>query len=861
MKQRQHIDLLGNRGTHEILSGSPPDSRQTNGAIRVDSHSNDHSITRHKPGLQGFLSAVGLDVIYHRGEGDLLYYRRSDGQEIEVVDMVGGYGVLSLGHRHPEITKAITQFLEAGQPNHVQGSIRPGALQLADTLNARIKGDYCTILANSGTEAVEAALKHAMLETGGRTFIALQGAFHGKTLGSLHITANPRFVQPFSQSLANVVRVAPGDLKQLREAFESVQDLAGFIFEPIQGEAGVRPMADEFLRLAAQLCAARNVPLIADECQTGLGRTGAFLASTAQDISPNYIILSKALGGGLAKISALLIERNRYRRDFDLLHSSTFADDELSCQVALKVLELIDDGVIAACRRQGRYLLQQMRTLQEQYPNVIADVRGRGLMIGVQLRHSKLNSGFIMNHLADRQLLGPMVAGFLLSQHHIRVAPTLSDPSTIRLQPSLLIGRERLQQLVAAWRDVCQKLAANDVVGLTRFLARPTRQLEPVPSENAAKNPIYHFGQKHSLPAAKTIDASQSGIRRVAWVFHLIDPSDLAHLDPGLMELTAEEKNGFCERWSSLCEPVVMDSVDIRSKTDEVVRLHPILLPVTSQWMLDHARGKHLINSRRLVQKAVNVAATLRCNVVTLGQFTSIVTRRGESLDDHGMQITAGSNYSAALVGQAVRAELHQRSWDPNELTLGIVGAAGDIASTCAAMMAPEYKQCILVGSGRANSTERLNKVASGIRGARVATNLKAIEEADVVVCATNGTTTPLSADCLHSDAIVCDASVPATLQPCICDDLPEVTVCPGAIASLPGKETLQIPGFPLPPGFTYGCMAEGLLLGLDADQRIHWRGRSSSQRALEISEVAARHGFTVAERRSISTCYPKTTS
>jgi predicted amino acid dehydrogenase len=338
----------------------------------------------------------------------------------------------------------------------------------------------------------------------------------------------------------------------------------------------------------------------------------------------------------------------------------------------------------------------------------------------------------------------------------------------------------------------------------------------------------------------------------VAWVFHLIDSSDLAHMDAALGTLTAKEKTAFCDRWSSLCEPVVMNAIDIQSSTDEVVRLYPILLPVTSQWMLNHSRGKDRSNARRLVQKAVNVAAALRCSVVSLGQFTSIVTRRGESLNNRNMQITAGSNYTAALVSQAVRAELNQRSWDPMELTLGIVGAAGDIASTCAAMMAPEFRQCILVGSGRVGSLDRLNKVATGLPSARVATSLQAIEDANVVVCATNSTTAPIGPECLHSEAIVCDASVPATLQQRISDVLPKVTIFPGAIAALPHKEHLDIPGFPLPPGFTYGCMAEGLLLGLDGQGTKPWGGRSSSRCALEISQVAARHGFSVAEPSSL---------
>lgn len=820
--------------------------------ISVSLRSNDPSVTRHKPGLECLLKAVGLDVVYERAEGDLLYYRDSHADEVEVLDLVGGYGVLLLGHHHPEIVAAVTTFLASGHANHVQGSIRRGAAQLANVLNLRVGGDHCTILANSGTEAVEAALKHAMLETQAHTFIALDGGFHGKTMGALHITSNPRFRKPFGSGHGNVIRVPPGDVRQLKATFDRARDLAGFIYEPIQGEAGVRPLTAEFVQAAADLCADRNIPLIADECQSGLGRTGTFLASETFGVTPDYVILSKGLGGGLAKISALLIDRKRYRPDFDLLHTSTFADDELSCHAALKVLDLVDADAMEKCRSKGSYLLEQMRSLQRLYPGVIADVRGRGLMIGVELQSPDRQAGFILNHLADRQLLGPLVASYLLKKHQIRVASTLSDSWTIRLQPSLLIGRERLDQFVTAMKDVCARLAGHDVVGLTRFLAEEPAEIGPVPSQAPTETPIYFYRRNESSLRPRPDGTTSAPTRRVAWVFHLIDSSDLAHMDPALGTLTAEEKTAFCDRWSSLCEPVVMDAIDIQSSTSEVVRLYPLLLPVTSQWMLNHSRGKDRFNARRLVQKAVDVAAGLGCSVVSLGQFTSIATRRGQSLNSRNMRITAGSNYTAALVSQAVRAELDQRSWDPMELTLGIVGAAGDVASTCAAMMASEFRQCILVGSGRVGSLDRLNKVATGIPGARVATSLQAIEDADVVVCATNSTTTPLGPECLHSQAIVCDASVPATLQKRISDVLPMVTIFPGAIVELPHKEQLDIPGFPLPPGFTYGCMAEGLLLGLDGQGTRPWSGRSCSRRALEISQVAARHGFRVAEHSSL---------
>src|SRR5262249_35419377 len=158
----------------------------------------------------------------------------------------------------------------------------------------------------------------------------------------------------------------------------------GFIFEPILGEGGVWPIQEAFAQRAARLCTERGVPLIADECQTGLGRTGTFLASSALGLHPDYVVLSKALGGGLAKISALLIEKKRYRDEFDLKHTSTYADDDFSCSIALKTLQLINEELVSACREKGAEMLLGLRRLAAQYPSVIADVRGKGLMLALE---------------------------------------------------------------------------------------------------------------------------------------------------------------------------------------------------------------------------------------------------------------------------------------------------------------------------------------------------------------------------------------------------------------------------------------------------------------------------------------------
>jgi acetylornithine/succinyldiaminopimelate/putrescine aminotransferase len=399
-----------------------------------------------KPRLCELLDLLRLGVAFHRASGDRLWFREK-GREVEVLDLAGGFGSLLLGHNHPALVAEAQTILVSGRPIHAQGSKRTLAGRLARELSRRCGGDYRVVLANSGAEAVEAAMKHAMLETGARTFVALERAFHGKTLGAVQLTANAEVRDPFVLPSLEVARVRPNDLAHLEATFARLPEMAGFVYEPIQGEGGVRPLDDAFLERAAKLCAARGVPMIADEIQTGLGRTGTFLASPFR---PDYLLLSKALGGGLAKISALLIRSDRHVADFDRLHTSTYAEDDFSSAIALKALELIDDLVIARCREKGERLLAALRRLQEKYPAVIADVRGRGLMVGLSFHSLPRSRSFLLRLLSAQDDLALVLAGYLFNVHRIRVLPTLSDPHTLRIEPSAFISEADLDRFVAA---------------------------------------------------------------------------------------------------------------------------------------------------------------------------------------------------------------------------------------------------------------------------------------------------------------------------------------------------------------------------------------------------------------------------
>ena len=435
-----------------------------------------------RPALMDMLHAIGMDVSFERAEGNYLFHRRN-GESVPVLDLVGGYGTLLLGHHHPELRGTMRDFLDRHIPVHDQGSCRMHAARLAESLLEVIcdgRPDYRVIYGNSGAEGVEIALKHALLECTMRrsrgVFIAIEGGFHGKTLAAVQMSSNMDYRGPFCGTGTEVVFARRNDINHLRNTFRNHNAVA-CILEPIQGEGGVFPLLPEYVREAERLCRTKGIPLIVDECQTGLGRTGRALESTALGITPDYLILSKVLSGGLVKISATLIRSERYRPAIDLLHTSTYGGDALSSIVALKVIEIVrrnDFRVIKQCAAKGGILLEKLRCLRGAYPEVIRDVRGRGLMIGIQFSPEPATSSRFIRAVAKQRFLGYLVSAHLFWRHRIRIAPTLSEPQTLRVQPSAFIDLHELDRFVTALAEVCDILKRGDGGGLVKYLVGNT---------------------------------------------------------------------------------------------------------------------------------------------------------------------------------------------------------------------------------------------------------------------------------------------------------------------------------------------------------------------------------------------------
>lgn len=801
-----------------------------------------------KPQLCGLLDLLRVGVVFHRGQGDYLYHRR-DGEEVAVLDLVGGYGSLLFGHHHPALVAEAQRLLAEGRPIHSQGSRHALAGQLALELSRRAGGDYRVVFCNSGAEAVEAGMKHAILETGSRTFIALEKGFHGKTLGAVQLTANQDYREPFLIDGLTVHFVRINDIAHLEQTFARTGSLAGLIFEPIQGEGGVREITPEFARRAAALCSARGAPLMADEIQTGMGRTGTFLACEALGVTPDYVMLSKALGGGLAKISATLIRRERHVDKFDVLHTSTYAEDDYSSAVSLKALELLDAAALAECGRKGDRLLTGFRKLMAAYPDVIVDVRGRGLMVGVEFRRLLDDSSFLLRLLSNQDDLLYVVVGYLFNVHRIRVAPTLSDPQTLRFEPSMLISDHDIDRCLAALDDVCAKLRAHDAIGLSRYFIEGRAEADHDRTRVTSDTKFFIYDEPPYWK--RELDPPPL---KVAWLFHMIDADDLITLEPGAARLSFDEREQYLRHLAPRANPLVMSSFDVQSTTGATVRFYAIGLPFTSKQMKQWLDEANFFRVRDSIDKAIKVARFIGCDVIALGQYTSIVTRNATTLQLPRVGLTTGNSYTIALALEAIERALADRGLDAAAATLAVVGASGNIGQTCAEILAPRFGQTVLLGSSKPSALRRLEALQARLPRARVEADAAALRGTDVVLAAANAPKPFLPADVFADGAVICDLSVPAAVIPEVRDTRPDLLLIGGGIARLPFGEAHGIPGLPLAPGQVYGCMAETMLLGLEGVRDATFTGFLPAEHVYRLAAMAKRHGFMLGEYKTRAT-------
>jgi acetylornithine/N-succinyldiaminopimelate aminotransferase len=353
-------------------------------------------------------------VTFVRGEGVRLY--DSDGREY--LDLLSGIGVASLGHANQALSRAIAE--QAQTLIHTSNLFfHPLQGQLAERL-ANLSGLPRAFFCNSGTEAVEACLKFARRYwyTRGEPrpeFVALEESFHGRTFGSLSVTSDEHYRTPFEPLLSGIRFVPANDANALREAVST--STAAIIVEPIQGEGGVRPLTPAYGAAIMEACRRTGALLIADEVQSGLGRTGVPFYFSTLELTPHLVSLGKALGGGVPIGAALISEEVARTISFGD-HGSTYGGNLLACRAALCVLEqLVDGGLIAQIGRIGRRVEERLRAMAAAHP-IVKEVRGAGLIWGLDLKRdatpvvpAALSRGVVVNRTAETvvRLLPPLV--------------------------------------------------------------------------------------------------------------------------------------------------------------------------------------------------------------------------------------------------------------------------------------------------------------------------------------------------------------------------------------------------------------------------------------------------------------------
>jgi putrescine aminotransferase len=351
------------------------------------------------------------------------------------LDFAGGYGVFTLGHSHPKVIAAVKEQMELmslsgktmfnvmlGRASKRLAELAPGDLRIS-------------FFANSGTEAVEGAIKLARAATKRAKIVATRDAYHGKTLGALSASGREYFKEAYAPLLADVQHVEYGVIDGLEEA---LRDAAAFVVEPVQGEGGVNVPPPGYLRAVREACDATGALFIADEVQTGLGRCGMLFGCNRDDVVPDVMTLAKGLSGGIVPVGAYIARPSVWNAAYakhPVMHTSTFGGNELACAAALAAMDvLIEDGLVENARTRGEQLLAGARDLAAKYPTVLKEARGLGLLVGVELT-SEGYGGWIIPEMVKRG---------------VTAAWTLNMQRVIRLEPPLVVTETEVDRALAA---------------------------------------------------------------------------------------------------------------------------------------------------------------------------------------------------------------------------------------------------------------------------------------------------------------------------------------------------------------------------------------------------------------------------
>lgn len=841
------------------------------------------------PDLGSLLRNLDLDRHFVSGNGSLLV----DEKGRECLDFVAAFGAAPFGHAHPRMLAALRQFADGRTPNLVQPAALEPAGELAQRLIEAAPGNMRHVcFANSGAEAVEAAIKAARARTGRPLIVSADRGFHGKTLGALSATHRSHLQTPFGAPVDGFLAVPYGDLQALRSLMaRRGDDVAAVLLEPIQGEGGVRVPPPGYLAGVEELCRQHGALFALDEVQTGLGRTGRLFAAEAEAVEPDLIALAKALGGGLVPMGACLIGERAYSATFARRHSSTFAANTLGCRIAMAALDLLQDpaeDLLGNVRTRGDELHAIHRRLVARFPGIVAEARGRGLLQGLELRVRRGTYvggwGTFLGLLGEQGDLVTLLSSYLLNVEGIRTAPTLNNGQTLRVEPPLTVSAAECERYGAAIERALECLATGDTTRLVAHLiGEPRRAIVSGPAQPL--RPVTPLAER--LPPAH---------RRFAFLLHAVDLGNFSEFDESLRGLDEAQIADLTDRLAEHARPTAFAGVTIESENGACAAGEFITLPLTARHLMRLPPAR----ARELVLDGVDCARERGAGIVGLGGFTSIVTAGGRKAVGRGIAVTTGNSYTVVAAVEGVELACRHLGVAFERAPTAIVGAGGSVGGALVGQLLPRASELTLVGNPASLAKNRRRVVrtlqrllpalwqcATGELGAAVLAHpanpgpdadadalqrfaerlleedglvaplrfttalAGAVSASRVVFTATNSTEALIQPEMLAAGAIVCDLSRPSNTSRSVADQRPDVLVLDGGVVEIPGRPYLGM-NIGFPRGIGYACMAETMMLALDGRFEDTSIGPDLDPATMDgLRGAAKRHGFRIAGLRS----------
>jgi len=415
------------------------------------------------PKLTRVLGIIGFDKIWVKGEGAYLW--DADGERY--LDLLAGYSTYNLGRDHPTVRRALEEALELRRPNLVKMDCPLLAGLLAEELVTRMPPGLDTVFfANSGADAVDTALKFARAATRRPRVLYLDHAFHGVMLGTLSVNGGEQFRKGFGALMPGFDKLPADDAVALERELRR-GDVAAFVVEPIQGKS-VHVPDDAYLPAVQRLCRRYGTVFVCDEVQVGMGRSGRFLCGEHWGLEPDVVTLAKSLGGGFMPVSATIMRRSIHDRVYSRLdrchvHSTTFGENELAMAAGLATLHVMDEeGLVERAAALGDRLIAGLGELRGRH-EMIADVRGKGLIVGIEFRPPRalaLKAAWAAAEAAQKGLFAQFVVMSLMRDHHILTQVGGPDVNIIKLLPPLIIGDEEVDAVIAAFDAVLTEAAS-----------------------------------------------------------------------------------------------------------------------------------------------------------------------------------------------------------------------------------------------------------------------------------------------------------------------------------------------------------------------------------------------------------------